>query len=140
MDIENSSHEPDTDEGRNHTETKSARIALVSMFQKVTNLIVSLDFIQTEPVSDVVKETSYKLYFVSEDNEKITNENIYVADKKENDDNKRIFRMRFNFKDKAYDKTKRYYLVAIDAKNDVELFKHEVIMDIAFSNDFGFDV
>jgi len=125
---------------RYHTETKPARIALVSMFQKVTNLIVSLDFIQTEPVSDVVKETSYKLYFVSEDNEKITNENIYVADKKENDDNKRIFRMRFNFKDKAYDKSKRYYLVAIDAKNDVELFKHEVIMDIAFSNDFGFDV
>jgi len=125
---------------RGHAETKPARIALVSMFQKVTNLIVSLDFIQTEPVSDIVKETSYKLYFVSEDNERITNENIYVADRKDKDDNKRIFRMRFNFKNKAYDKTKRYYLVVVDAKNDVELFKHEVIMDIAFSNDFGFDI
>lgn len=125
---------------KGHAETKPARIALVSMFNKITNLIVSLDFIQTEPVSDVVKETTYKLYFVSEDNEKITNENIYVADKKDYDDNKRIFRLRFNFKNKAYDKTKKYYLVAVDAKNDVELFKHEVVMDLAFSNDFGFDV
>jgi len=122
-----------------HAETKPARIALVSMFNKITNLIVSLDFIQTEPISDVVKETTYKLYFVSEDNEKITNENIYVADRKDTDDNKRIFRLRFNFKNKVYDKTKRYYLAVVDAKNDVELFRHEVLMDLAFSNDFGFD-
>lgn len=51
---------------------------------------------------------------------------------------KRIFRLRFNFKNKAYDKTKRYYLVAYDEKNDMEVLRHEVVMDIAFANDFGF--
>lgn len=50
--------------------------------QKITNLITTLDFIQTEPVSDVVKGTSYKIFFISENNEKISNENIYVAEKK----------------------------------------------------------
>ena len=42
------------------------------MVQKITNLISSLDFIQSEPVSDVIKETSYKVFFISEDNEKIS--------------------------------------------------------------------
>lgn len=125
---------------RGHAETRPAQIMLVSMVQKITNLISSLDFIQSEAVSDVVKETSYKVYFISEDNEKISNECIYVADKKDNDPNKRIFRLRFNFKNRQYDKNKRYYLVAYDDKNDVEVLRHGVVMDIAFADDFGFNL
>lgn len=86
----------------------------------------------------MVKSTIYKLYFLSEDNEKIFNENIYVADKREEDIQKRLFRMRFTFKNKKYDKSKKYYLVAYDERNDAEVFRHEVIMDVAFVNDFGF--
>ena len=123
-----------------HTETRTAQIALVSMVQKITNLIASLDFIQSEPVSDVVKVTSYKLFFISEDNEKISSECMYVADKKDVDPQKRIFRLRFTFKNKQYDKSKKYYLVAYDMKNDLEVLRHDVVMDIAFANDFGFNV
>ena len=124
-------------------ETRTVQIMLVSLIQKITNLITTLDFIQSEPVSDVVKGTTYKLYFLSEDNgnssiEKISNENIYVADKRDGDVQKRLFRMRFTFKNKKYDKSKKYYLVAYDESNDVEVFRHEVIMDVAFANDFGF--
>lgn len=124
-------------------ETRAVQIMLVSLIQKITNLITTLDFIQSEPVSDVVKGTTYKLYFLSEDNknnfvEKISNENIYVADKRDGDVQKRLFRMRFTFKNKKYDKIKKYYLVAYDESNDVEVFRHEVIMDVAFANDFGF--
>lgn len=124
-------------------ETRTVQIMLVSLIQKITNLITTLDFIQSEPVSDVVKGTTYKLYFLSEDNgnssiEKISNENIYVADKRDEDVQKRLFRMRFTFKNKKYDKSKKYYLVAYDESNDVEVFRHEVIMDVAFANDFGF--
>lgn len=86
----------------------------------------------------MVKGTIYKLYFLSEDNEKIFNENIYVADKRKEDVQKRLFRMRFTFKNKKYDKSKKYYLVAYDERNDAEVFRHEVIMDVAFVNDFGF--
>ena len=49
-----------TEKGRRDTTT--AQIALVSLTSKITNLITTLDFIQTEPVSDVVKETTYRLY------------------------------------------------------------------------------
>ncbi len=48
-------------------ETRTVQIMLVSLVQKITNLITTLDFIQSEPVSDVVKGTKYKLFFLSED-------------------------------------------------------------------------
>lgn len=119
-------------------DTSAAEIALVSLTSKITNLITTLDFVQTEPVSDVIKETSYRVYFVSDNNEKISNENIIIADRKDKDTMKRMFRLRFSFKNKKYDKSKKYYLVAIDDVNDVEVLRHDIIMDIAFADDFGF--
>ena len=113
-------------------ETRPAQIMLVSLVQKITNLITSLDFIQSDPVSDVVKSTTYRLYFISDNNEKISNENIYVADKRDEDVQKRLFRMRFPFQNKKYDKDRKYYLVAYDGSNEAEVFRHEVIMDLFF--------
>lgn len=125
-----------TEKGRK--ETTTAQIALVSLTNKITNLITTLDFVQTEAVSDVVKETTYRIYFISADGEKISNENLYVADKKDAETVKRVFRLRFSFKNKQYNKSQRYYLVAFDDKNDIEVLRHEIVMDIAFADDFGF--
>ena len=124
---------------RGHMETRPAQIALVSIVQKITNLITTMDFIQTDAISDTVKKTTYKMYFVSEDNEKISNENIYIADSRDTDPQKRIFRMRFTFKNKKYDKNKQYYLVVYDDATGIETFRHPVIMDLAFADDFGFN-
>ncbi len=115
---------------RYFTETRPAKILLVSLITKITNLETVLEFIQSEAVSDVVKETSYKLYFVSSNNEKISNESIYIADNKSESSANRIFRLNFNFKNVEYDRTKPYYLVAYDEQNDIEIFRHEVMMDI----------
>jgi len=123
---------------RGKQETKSVEIALVSMVQKITNLITSMDFIQSDPISDTVKAATYKIFFISEENEKISNENILVADSREADAQKRITRMRFTFKNKQYNKHKQYYLVVYDDSIGLELFRHPVIMDLAFVDDFGF--
>lgn len=123
---------------RGTKETTVAQISLVSLTNKITNLITTLDFIQTEPISEVVKETTYRIFFISENNEKLSNENIYVADKKDNDATKRVFRLNFSFKNKQYNKSHKYYLVAYDDKNDIEVLRHEIVMDIAFADDFGF--
>ena len=123
---------------RGHMETKNAEITLVSIVHKITNLITSMDFIQSEAVSDVVKAANYRIYFISEDNEKISNENTYVADSREESAQKRIFRLRFTFKNKKYDKDKQYYLVVYDEETGLEKWRHPVIMDLAFADDFGF--
>ena len=124
---------------KSHVETYPAKIALVSTVKKITNLITQLEFIQKEPVSDIIKTTEYKLYFLSEENERISNEQIYIADKKETDPIKRIFRLGFNFKNKKYDSAKQYWLIAAETGSGAELFRHQIMMDIAYADDFGFD-
>ena len=121
-----------------HMETRNAGIALVSMVRKITNKITILDFIQSEPVSDVVKPATYRLFFLSEDNERISNENSYIADSRDQDAQKRIFRMKFQFKDKKYDKDKQYFFAVCDDATGLEVFRHPVIMDLAFADDYGF--
>ena len=123
---------------KGHMETKPVQISLVSIVQKITNLITSMDFIQSDPVSDSIKETTYRIMFMSENDERISNENIYVADSREPDSAKRIFRKKFTFKNQKYDKDKQYYLVVIDDSTGIELFRHPVYIDITFSEDFGF--
>ena len=116
----------------------TAKIALVSLTSKITNLITSLDFVQTEAVSSVVKETIYRIYFMDDNGDRISNEHLYVADKKDEDTVKRVFRLRFSFKNKKYSKDQKYYLVAYDDNNSLEVLRHEIVMDIAFADDFGF--
>lgn len=123
---------------KGYRETTTAQISLVSLTNKITNLITTLDFVQTEAVSDVVKETTYRVYFISDSGEKISNENIYKADKKDAETAKRVFRLKFSFKNKQYNKSQKYYLIAIDDNTNVEVLRHETVMDIAFADDFGF--
>ncbi|WP_347297574.1 BREX-1 system phosphatase PglZ type A [Dolosigranulum savutiense] len=123
---------------RGKKETSIAELALVSLTSKITNPITTLDFVQTEPVSDMVKETQYRVYFISEDNEKISNENIVIADKKDTETVKRMFRLRFSFKNKQYNESQKYYLVVYDDMNNLEVLRHEIIIDIAFVDSFDF--
>ena len=116
----------------------NAQIALVSLVNKITNLSVNLDFLQSEAVSDTVKATSYRLFFADQNGTKISNEHIYQADKREEEASKRVFRLKFTFKNQKYDKAKKYYLIAVDDKTGMEAFRREVIMDLAFAGDFGF--
>ena len=119
-------------------ETCSAQIMLVSLVHKITNLITTLDFIQTEPVSDVVKAATYKVCFIDDKGQTISNEAMIVADKRDTDSSKRVFRVKFTFRNQKYDRNAQYYLVAIDTVSGMEAFRHQVTMDLAFADDFGF--
>lgn len=123
---------------RGHIETSTVEVALVSLVSKITNLITTLDFVQKDAISDAIKETTYRIYFVDDKGEKISNEHLYVADKKDVDTVKRVFRLRFSLKNRKYEPKQKYYLVAYDEKNSLEVIRHEVQMDIAFADDFGF--
>lgn len=86
----------------------------------------------------MVKAARFHIYFLSEDNEKITNENIMTADSPCEESSKRIVHQHFTFKNQKYDLSKRYYLVAYDEKNDREAFRQEMVIDIAFADVSGF--
>ncbi len=79
---------------------------------------------------------TFRIYFISEENERITNENIMTADSQSEEPAKRIVRLRFAFKNQKYDLSKHYYLVAYDEKNNLEAFRQEIVIDIAFADAF----
>ena len=123
---------------RGYVETEDAKIALISSLQKVNNLILNLDFIQKEAISSVVKPATYKVFFVDGQGRLISNENIHVASSKETDASKRLFKLRFSLKNQTYERSQKYYLVALNEQTGLEVLRHELMIDIAFSGDFGF--
>ena len=76
------------------------------------------------------------MFEVLKNNGEISNEVSHFANGRETDADKRIFHMKFGFKSRRYDKDKRYYLVVFDESTGKESFKHNVIMDLAFVDEF----
>ena len=122
---------------RGIVETQVVKIALVSTIKKITNLITAVDFIQLDAICDTIEEAEYRVFFQSNDNEVISNVLIINANKRESESDKRITRLKFNFKNKKYDNKQKYWLIAVNNNTGVELFRHDIIMDL-FTEDFGF--
>lgn len=125
---------------KSHIETSFVKINLISSLNRITNLNLNLEFIQNEAVTNINKEATYKLCFVSENDEIISNESIYTADSKEIDSSRRIFKLGFMLKNMKYSSDKKYYFVICNCsdKEKTEVFRKEVQIDLAFFDDFDF--
>ena len=121
-------------------ETEKVKISLISMLSKITNLLLSLDFVQQEPVSDTIKPATYKIRFENEDGELISNEEIYVAKSRSKESIDRIFKLNFRLRNKKYTQDEKYYFTITDVETGIEIYRQQVIIDIAFADDFGFDI
>lgn len=119
-------------------DTEDAKLVLVTGLNKVTNLITSLDFLQEYPVSDTVKAVKYKIFFATESGQVISNEVIHSADNTSEDPRERMIRIRFDIKRQAYSNDKNYYLKIVNDKTGKEILSKQVIMDLPFTDNFGF--
>jgi len=122
-------------------EVKKVDVKLTSITRKITNTISYLEFFQTEKIEDKRIPLRLKVYFIDEDGNRISNENIIIADSKSEIYEDRSFREKFVLKNRKYDKTKKYYLIMEDEEEAVEKIYEKIpfIIDIAISNDdFGF--
>ncbi|CCF26925.1 BREX-1 system phosphatase PglZ type A [Leuconostoc citreum] len=125
---------------RGKSTNKPAELRVVTPSNRITNLLTNIEFLQDEPISDVVKPIEYKVYFVSENNEIISNEVIIMANLKDNNVNNRRFRSSFTFKEQKYKRTDRFYMLIIDRTTGVEVQRNPYILDIALAGGFGFDI
>ena len=123
-------------------EFKSSKVEvkLTNISRKITNRITYLEFFQTKKVKDKKIPMTLKLYFVDEEGNRISNENIIIADSRSSKPEDRTFREKFTLKDQAYDKSKKYYLIMEDENETVEKIYDKVpfMIDLAITNDFGF--
>ncbi len=119
-------------------EVQNPGLALISESRKVSNLIFSLDFLQKQPVGEKVQPCNYSLYFTNDEGVPVSDFQTVIADRTSNNASDRVFRVRFTLKQIQYNRNKIYHLIIandIDAPEEVE-FR----IDIAFADDFGFDL
>ena len=125
---------------RGKIESENVQISLISRVRTITSLNINLDFFQQDAISESINPVSYRIAFVDESNQVISNEEIHYADSKEEESANRIFKLNFNLRDQTYDRNKKYYIVAKNDDSGIEAFREEVQMDIAFAGGFGFDI
>ena len=118
-------------------DTELVKVGLISEINKITNLKISLDFLQKSAVTDVIKPTEFEIYFIDSNESIISNIENYKANSEETETIKRIKKLRFTLINKKYKKDEDYYLVVKNIETKIEERK-KIIIDILFSDDFGF--
>lgn len=114
---------------------KKVNVKLTTPTRKITNNMTYLTFLQTERIEEKKRPLRLNVYFADEDGERISNENIIIADSRSHQPRERTFREKFVFKAMKYEKQKTYYLVLEDEeeKADKTYERYPFTIDIAFS-------
>lgn len=115
---------------RGHVETHLAKLELHTQINKITNRDTNLVFLQTEPISEVVKAARYKLFFADEVGKVISNEVVLTVDSSNADINKRMATVQFTFVNSDYDSHAIYYLVQQELSSGTEVARKEFIVDL----------
>ena len=123
---------------KKYVEVSNAELKLLSESRKVSNLLFSLDFFQRQPIGDKVQPCAYSVYMTDEEGVVISDRQTIIADRTSTNASERVFRVRFNLKAGAYDKNKIYRLIIANETDVPE--EVEFHIDIAFADDFGFDL
>lgn len=124
--------------GKGAKNQRTVELQLISTKNKITNHDVMLTFFQKENISQEVLPLEASVYFVDEDNNKISGENIIFADKNSDSAEDREFKENFRLLQKQYDKSKNYYLIIRDLKEDLEVERIPFTIDMAFQDGFDF--
>ncbi|MBO6179948.1 MAG: BREX-1 system phosphatase PglZ type A [Selenomonadaceae bacterium] len=114
--------------------TMPVTIGLLSSSRKINNMIFSLTFYQKEAAAANFRAATYKLYFTDSTGQQVSDAPQIIADKTEEDADKRIYRVSFNLKSLKYDNKEKYYLV-IEDEDGVSIAREEFRIDIAFAVD-----
>lgn len=113
-------------------------LQLISTNNKITNYDVMLTFFQKENISQDVKPRQVSIYFVDEDNNKISSDAIIFADKNSDSAEDREFKEKFRLLQKQYEKSKNYYLIIRDSDDEIEIERIPFTIDMAFQDGFDF--
>lgn len=124
--------------GKGAKNQRTVELQLISTKNTITNYDVMLTFFQKENVSQDVLPLEASVYFIDEENNKISGEQIIFADKNSDSAEDREFKEKFRLLQKQYDKSKNYYLIIRDLKEDVEVDRIPFTIDMAFQDGFDF--
>lgn len=117
---------------------RTVDLQLIGTNYKITNYETMLSFFQNENISKTVLPLEASIYFVDEEDNKISNEEIIYADRNSEYAEDRQFKRKFTLKRVPYSKFKPYYLVIKNIQTDLEITRFEFMIDIAFQREISF--
>lgn len=123
---------------RGGKDQRTVELQLINSNNKIHNYEENLSFFQKENISKTVLPLEASIYFEDDDGNKISNEVLIFADRNSEYAEDRQFKEKFTLKRISYSKSKRYYLVIKDTKTDLEINRHEFMIDIAFQGGIDF--
>jgi uncharacterized protein (TIGR02687 family) len=123
---------------KKYVEVQNPGLSLISESRKVSNLMFSLDFLQKQAIGDKVQPCHYTLHFTDDEGKLVSDFQTVIADRTNSNASERVFRVRFTLRPMAFNRNKIYHLVIANETDVPE--EVEFRIDIAFADDFGFDL
>jgi len=119
---------------------KKVSLSLTNISRKITSIITYLSFFQNEKVEEKVLPLRAKAYFCDDKGERVSNENIIIAESTSINPADRTYKEKFTFKNIQFDKSKEYLLVIEDDDELVtkELDRIPFIIDLVFGGGIKF--
>ena len=119
---------------------KKVSLGLTNLSRRITSVITHLTFFQNEPVDEKHLPLRVTAYFADTAGNRISNENIIIAESAGMKPDERIYKEKFTLKDMAYDKSKEYYLILKDEDELVstELERIPFVIDLVFGGSIQF--
>ena len=105
---------------RGKTDTSKVNVELSYGSNRITNIVVYLEFIQMEAVTDTLKPRKLIAFFEDENKEKISYDVPIIADHTEQDPRFRMMKEKFILKSGNYSRGQDYYLVLADMEKPTE--------------------
>lgn len=125
---------------RGSAQKEPVSVRLMTAKRKVVGLSISLEFYQTEAISDSITKAQYALYFEDKHGVRISNENTYYADSTAGASSERFTNFAFEFVNRNYETNEDIYLVIKNEETKVELDRVDFVIDNPFAGGFGFDI
>ncbi|HRH43042.1 MAG TPA: BREX-1 system phosphatase PglZ type A, partial [Pyrinomonadaceae bacterium] len=120
-----------------NTAVTRVRVTLLGNLTRIVNNVQRFEFIQTEAVSERTLPRTLQISLRDEKNGLISNEQTVTFESKSSSKDDRRKYVQLTLRAGSYDRTKNYYLTAIDNDSVVkEFMRLPITIDIAFSSDF----
>lgn len=119
---------------------KKVSLGLTNLSRRITSVITHLTFFQNEPVDEKHLPLRVTAYFVDMAGNRISNENIIIAESASVKPDERTYKEKFTLKDMAYDKSKEYYLILKDEDElvNTEIERIPFVIDLIFGGSIQF--
>jgi uncharacterized protein (TIGR02687 family) len=123
---------------KNSIKAEKVKVKLTNEVRKITNSLFTLNFFQTERISEKTIPTTLDVYMTDEDKKVISNKETILADLSNDRPEERTFKVKLTLKAMNYDRNKKYCLIVRDKEVGVVLEEIPFTISLGIASDFDF--